>query len=240
MSIMFVFLGVIGTIAAWWLSRQRLASKPWLEVGAIDDAGASSLPAAKIGLGVFLAVVGALFALFFSAYVMRMHMVETNLADWKAPPLPGLLWLNTGVLILSSGALQWARGAARHREMEALKAGLIAGGVLSLAFLAGQLLAWRNLVDAGYFLASNPANAFFYLITGVHGLHVLGGLAALGATLAKAWDGVAFDQMRLSVELCAIYWHFLLLVWLVFFGLLLLTDPIRSESGLIAAICRVF
>ena len=92
--------------------------------------------------------------------------------------------------------------------------GLIAGGVFAVAFLVGQLLAWQQLNAAGYFLAANPANAFFYLITGVHGLHLLGGLVALGRTTAKVWRGVEVSQVRLSVELCAIYWHFLLLVWL--------------------------
>ena len=98
-----------------------------------------------------------------------------------------------------------------------------AGGWSAVVFLAGQILAWRQLTAAGYVPAANPADAFFYLITAVHGLHLLGGLVALGRTVAKAWPGVVTDQLRLSVELCAMYWHFLLLVWLVMFGILLLT-----------------
>ena len=93
--------------------------------------------------------------------------------------------------------------------------------LLALAFLAGQLLAWRQLDAAGYFLASNPANSFFYLLTAVHGLHVLGGLVALARAAGKVWRGEDADRVRLSVELCAIYWHFLLFVWLVLFALLL-------------------
>ena len=218
MSITILFVAVIGAIIAWWLSQQRLTAKPWLEEGPIGDfpgTGASSLPAAKIGLGVFLAVVSSLFALFISAYFMRMHM-----ADWRPLPVPSLLWINTGVLILSSAALQWAQVAARRGQVDGVRAGLLAGGVFAFAFLAGQLLAWQQLIDAGYFLATNPANAFFYLLTGVHGLHLLGGLVALGRTTDKVLQGVGMDQVRLSVELCAIYWHFLLLVWLVLFSLL--------------------
>ena len=105
--------------------------------------------------------------------------------------------------------------------MAGVRDALLAGGVLALAFLAGQLLAWRQLDAAGYFLASNPANSFFYLLTAVHGLHVLGGLVALARATAKVWRGRDVDQVRLSVELCAIYWHFLLFVWLVLFALLL-------------------
>lgn len=222
MSITIVFLAVIAGIVGWWLFQQRLTAKPWLEEGMIADAGTSSLPAAKIGLGVFLAVAGILFAQFFSAYMMRMHMPEATIAEWRPMPAPKLLWVNTCVLILSSGALQWARAAARQGRMDGVKAGLFGAGVFALAFLAGQLLAWRQLAAAGYFLAADPATAFFYLISGVHGLHVVGGLVALGRTTAKASRVFKAEQVRLSVELCAMYWHFLLLVWVLFFSLLLL------------------
>jgi cytochrome c oxidase subunit III len=218
MSAIILFMAGIAAIAGWWLSQQRLTSKPWLEEGVLVDFrgdNASSLPPAKIGLGVFLAVVGSLFALFISAYSMRMSMV-----DWRALPVPKLLWLNTGVLITSSIALQWAYMAARRNDMDGVIIGLLAGGASAVIFLVGQLLAWQQLKVAGYFVASNPANSFFYLITAVHGLHLMGGLVALGRTTAKVWRGAEMTQVRLSVELCAIYWHFLLLVWLVLLGLL--------------------
>ena len=222
MSITLLFLAVIAGIVTWWLSQQRLTSKPWLEEGPIGDfpdTGASLLPAAKIGLGAFLAVVGSLFALFISAYFMREHLA----ADWRSVPVPNLLWLNTGMLILSSVAMQLAQVAARQGEMNGVRTGLVAGGLSAVAFLVGQILAWQQLNAAGHFLASNPADAFFYLLTGLHGLHVLGGLVALGRTGEKVWRGFELDQVRSSVELCAIYWHFLLLVWLVLFGVLTLT-----------------
>jgi cytochrome c oxidase subunit 3 len=217
-SAIILFLAGIAAIAGWWLSQQGLTAKPWLEEGVVADwreERPSSLPPAKIGLGVFLAVVGSLFALFISAYSMRMNMV-----DWRTLPVPKLLWFNTGVLVMSSIALQWAYMAARRNDMDGVIIGLLAGGVSAVIFLVGQLLAWRQLSLAGYFVASNPANSFFYLITAVHGLHLMGGLVALGKTTAKVWRGVEMVQVRLSVELCAIYWHFLLLVWLILLGLL--------------------
>jgi len=217
-SAIILFLAVIAIITGWWLSQQRLMAKPWLEEGPIDDfpgTGAVSLPAAKLGLGMFLAVAGALFTLVISAYSMRQ-----SLADWRALPVPKLLWFNTGVLVLSSIALQWAYLAARRDDLEGVLIGLLAGGVSAVIFLIGQLLAWRQLIVAGYFVASNPANSFFYLITAVHGLHLMGGLVALGRTTSKVWRGAKVIEMQLSVELCAIYWHFLLLVWLVLLGLL--------------------
>jgi len=217
-SAIILFLAVLAMIAGWWLSQQRLMAKPWLEEGPIDDfpgTGAVTLPAAKLGLGVFLAVAGALFTLVISAYSMRQ-----GLADWRALPVPKLLWFNTGVLVLSSIALQWAYLAARRNDLEGVIIGLLGGGVSAVIFLIGQLLAWQQLIVAGYFVASNPANSFFYLITAVHGLHLMGGLVALGRTTSKVWRGAKVIEVQLSVELCAIYWHFLLLVWLVLLGLL--------------------
>lgn len=224
------FLAPIGAIVAWWLSRQNLTAKPWLEVGAIGevpDTGASSLAAATIGLGVFLAVVSSLFALFISAYLMRMQV-----ADWAQLPAPKLLWFNTGVLILSSVALQYAQIAARRGRMKDVGDGLIAGCLFAVTFLLGQLLAWQRLNAAGYFLAANPANTFFYLFTGLHGLHLLGGLVGLGRTADKVWRGFEVDQVRLSVQLCAVYWHFLLALWLVLFSVL------TPWVGDFAVICR--
>ncbi|MCA6114902.1 cytochrome c oxidase subunit 3 [Bradyrhizobium sp. WSM 1738] len=218
MSAIVLFMAVIAVIVGWWLSQQRLTAKPWLEEGApgdFPDADAMTWPAAKIGLGVFLAVAGSLFALFISAYSMRMNMV-----DWRTLPVPGLLWFNTGVLVVSSIALQWAYLAARTDDMENVIIGLCAGGASAITFLVGQLVAWQQLRAAGYVVASNPANSFFYLITAAHGLHLIGGLVALGRTTAKVWRGAEMAQVRLSVELCTIYWHFMLLVWLALLGLL--------------------
>lgn len=227
MTAIVLFMAVLAIIAGWWLSQQRLAAKPWLEEGVIDNGNMPSLPPAKIGLGVFLAVAGALFALFISAYSMRMAV-----ADWQLLPLPKLLWFNTAVLIVSSGTLQWALIASRRDDGDNALIGLLAAGVSAIVFLIGQLLAWQQLNAAGYALAANVASAFFYLLTAVHGLHVLGGLVALGRTTAKAWRGVAVAQLRLSVELCAMYWHFLLLVWLVLLALL------TGWADDVVAVCR--
>jgi cytochrome c oxidase subunit 3 len=223
-----LFMAVLAVVVGWWLSRQRLMAKPWLEVdsvGGVTAWGGSSVPAAKVGLGVFLAVAGCLFALLFSAYIMRIEIETTPGAIatgtvLRAMPVPKLLWLNTAMLAVSSGALQCAHVAARYGRRDAVRDGLLIATASAIVFLAGQLLVWRQFVDAGYFAASNPANAFFYVLTGIHGLHVVGGLGALGKTMTKVWRGVMIDRLRLSVWLCTVYWHFLLLIWLIVFALL--------------------
>jgi cytochrome c oxidase subunit III len=218
MSVILVFLLVIAGIAGWWLLNQGVMSKPWLEhgpAGALPDTDVTGMPTAKVGLGVFLAVVGCLFALFASAYFMRME-----LSDWQPLQIPPLLWLNTGMLVLSSVALQCAVVAARRSQIDMVRLGLVTGGLTALAFLAGQLVVWRDLSASGYFLEANPANSFFYMITGMHGLHILGGLVALARTISGAWGRYQPERLRLSVELCAMYWHFLLFVWFAVFVLL--------------------
>ena len=221
MTITLIFLAGLMGVVVWWLIKQTINFTPWVADGATtEDVNARVLahPKEKTGLWVFLAVVTSVFCLFISAYAMRM-----KLGDWRPLPEPDLLWLNTGVLVLSSVTLQWARLAAKQGRMSSVRFGLHATGILTLAFMAGQLLAWQQLVASGYFLTSNPANAFFYLLTGLHGLHLLGGLVAWGRTTARVWRGSTAEQVRLGVELCAVYWHFLLIVWLVIFGLMLST-----------------
>ncbi|HEX2841164.1 cytochrome c oxidase subunit 3 [Hyphomicrobium sp.] len=221
MTIIVLFLAVVSSIAAWWLWHQGLTSKPWLEEGVIGDArapGMSTTSPSKVGLGVFLVVASTLFMLLISAYAMRMPA-----RDWLPLPIPKMLWLTTGLLVLSSIALQSALMAARRGSLAGVRGGLVAGGVSALAFLFGQLVAWRQLSTEGFLLAANVANAFFYLMTALHGLHVSGGLVALGRTGAKVWSDDQFElpEITASVELCAIYWHFLLFVWLILFALLM-------------------
>ena len=224
MSIAAAFFAVLTAAAAWWLLRQGLLTKPWLEeepASSMPSAGAPPPPAAKLGLWMFLAVIGSLFALLLSAYSMRLGMAEMGMAGVPPPPVPKVLWLNTGLLVLSSAALEWARSAAGMGRMDGVRLGLLAGAVFALAFLQGQLIAWQQLRAEGYFLVTDQASAFFYLISGVHGLHLLGGIAAMARATFKMRHGAGIGQVRLSVGLCATYWHFLLLVWLLFFAMLL-------------------
>ena len=131
--------------------------------------------------------------------------------------------MNTAVLILGSVAFQWAWINADRGRIDGVKTGLVVAGGFAFAFLAGQVWAWQQLVDLGYYASTNPANAFFYLLTALHAIHLFGGLVAWGRTTARVQRGLGAEEVCESVELCAVYWHFLLVVWLVLFGLLLFT-----------------
>ena len=198
---------------------RALTTKSWVTgVGTIEEVQLVSPANSKVALGVFLAVVTVMFGLFVTAYLVRMEY-----DDWRSLSEPWLLWLNTAVLVLSSIAFQNAWVAAYRGQASQVKASLIVAGVFSFVFLAGQIVVWRQLNGQGYFADSNPANAFFYLVTAVHAIHLIGGLVGWGLTIDKVRRGLELTEVRMSVELCALYWHFLLLVWLVLFGLLLST-----------------
>ncbi|RNF36323.1 cytochrome c oxidase subunit 3 [Paracoccus methylarcula] len=215
MNIILAFLAVLVAIIGWWLSRQRLFSKPWLETGVPPMiAEASPVAPQKLGLGVFLAVIGGLFAMLGSAFVLQI-----DATPWQLVPLPRLVWINTGVLLSSSLFLQFAVTAAKQGEAQLLNWSLAAGALSTLAFLVGQITAWNMLTTSGYVLAGAPAASFFYLITGLHGLHILGGLVAMGAVWLRLARQPEPREAQAAVALCALYWHALLLIWILLLAL---------------------
>jgi cytochrome c oxidase subunit 3 len=192
---------------------------------------------AHIALRVLMLVITAVFGLLALAFLMRSQFPDwQGLADQPWMPLadPWRLWINTALLAASSVALQWARVAARRGERRATAWGLGAGGLLAFAFIGGQLGAWNDLAARGFFVASNPANSFFYLITGLHGAHLIGGLIAWARAALRLARGADLARVRTTVELCTSYWHFLFVVWLAMFALI--TRPQETLAAL-AAIC---
>ena len=230
-----VAFGVLSIgVIIWFLLIKRLNTRTWERHGssvharnARGDIGQVDVAPARIALWVFLAVITSLFGLFFSAYFIRMghgHGAEHGISDWHSVSKPPILWFNTAMLVLSSAAMQAARRAVKFDQRTRVSSYLFAGGAFAIVFLAGQLIGWHQLRDSGYGLTSGPAGAFFYVLTGVHGLHLLGGLCVWLKTVARMRTrAVELIEVRLSIELCTVYWHYLLLVWLVMFALLLFT-----------------
>ncbi len=200
----------------------EITRKPWLPVegepAEFDSGRSFPLPVQRLGLRVFLAVVTVLFSLVVVIYSDRMA-----LPDWRPLHEPWTLWLNTGLLILASVAFHWAQKNAREGKIAGVRTGMHAGGVLTLAFLIGQLWVAQQLSAMGYYASGSPAVAFLYMMSTMHGLHLMGGLVAWYRAVARMWRGEDTDELLLSVELCTSYWHYLLGIWLVLFSLLMLT-----------------
>tara|TARA_B100001123_G_scaffold195951_1_gene223333 strand:+ start:1017 stop:1652 length:636 start_codon:yes stop_codon:yes gene_type:complete len=201
-----------------------LSQKPWdpaqVKLDNNHDGSTLHLNNGKFGLRYLMIISTIFFCLFIVTYSDRLVY-----ADWQRMPEPLLLWLNTLLLFISSGVFISAQFASKNNQFEKVKNRLIVIGWLSFAFLLGQLVVWLQLVGLGYYVSSNPANAYFYVFTALHGVHLLGGLVYWLIAIRKVWlvNEIIITKAKHTTELCAIYWHFLLAVWIVLFGLMLFT-----------------
>jgi len=168
----------------------------------------------RFGLVAFMGTVTMLFIGFTSAYLLR----RTS-ADWRPLAAPGVLWLNTAVLLASSATLETARRKLRDWDIASMWPPLLATGLLGVLFVLGQLVAWGALRAQGVFLASNPHSSFFYVLTGIHALHLLGGLVWFVVVALRA-RRLALTPGTDGLALFALYWHFLGALWLYLLFLL--------------------
>jgi cytochrome c oxidase subunit III len=167
--------------------------------------------------GVVIALAGVLmfFAALVSAYVVRQGLGGL---DWRPFEFPRILWLNTLILLSSSFTIVRARRHLRVDDRKGFRHWWVVTAVLGLFFVAGQLIAWRQLAAAGVYLEDNPASSFFYLFTAAHGIHLLGGIAAL---VAIACRSPLSETLAKRTEAASIYWHFMDGMWLFLFFFLL-------------------
>lgn len=163
-----------------------------------------------------LVIVLMTFAGLVAAYVV----VSTNdVLEWNPFRLPVQIWVSTGVLLASSVTFGVSHRLRQKRRHEAAKKWLLATVALGGIFVASQLMTWIELYRAGYYLQSNPYAGFFYFITVLHALHVVGGICALGYALLKTWlPAETEDELgrRMSVsKSVGEYWHFMDALWVV-------------------------
>lgn len=155
----------------------------------------------------------------FSALVSAMVVRRGLNNDWGQIGLPQILWWNTGILLLSSVAIDTGRRLLRKHRRAAFNWFWSAGTVLGAAFLGGQVIAWRQLAQRGFYLSGHPSSAFFYVLTWAHAAHVVG---ALGAVIYVEYRALRFElgpSRRTLVDVSAIFWHFLDVLWLGIMGL---------------------
>ncbi|MDP1931714.1 MAG: cytochrome c oxidase subunit 3 [Gammaproteobacteria bacterium] len=198
---------------------KQVTSKPW----EYQEPGTGTGPevvfgseSEKIALALFLIVVSVIFSLLTVTYYLRM-----DIGDWVPLADPSMLWLNTGLLVVSSVLFQYSRTKAQVEEnLSAIRLAFFVGGICAMLFVGGQLLVWQQLDGNGLGVASNPSSAFFYLLTGMHAVHLIGGLWVWSKTSFRLFSTTEVSQSRLSIELCTTYWHFLLVLWVLLFAVL--------------------
>ena len=176
----------------------------------------------RTGAWVVIAGVVMLFTALTSAYIVR----SASSNDWRPIAMPKVLWLSTALILISSITIEVSRRSLKQQRAAGYGRWLMITIGLGLAFLASQILAWRQLVRQGVYMASNPYNSFFYLFTAAHGLHLLGGILALGYLLLRTTrkrSTVEGELRRVgAADAATIYWHFMDGLWVALFLLLFL------------------
>jgi cytochrome c oxidase subunit III len=161
----------------------------------------------------------------FGGLVAAYVVISTNnVAEWKPFDLPMQLWISTAIILASSLTYHFATTAIEGNHQEAAKKWLLATTVLGAAFLSSQILSWVALKSRGLYMTGNPYVGFFYLLTAVHAVHVLGGVSALGSVLLRSWlptvDPESIHKRAALAKVVGWYWHFMGALWLVLFTLL--------------------
>jgi len=194
---------------------------------------------ARLGLVVGLTGIAMIFVSFTSAYVVRQGLPtldpRTNLLlhDWFPVPLPRLLLLNTIVLLTSSVTMELARRQAARKALAQFSSipGVSVAAkdemswlaltlVLGLSFLSGQWMAWRELASSGFYIASSPSSSFVYLLTGMHGIHLFGGVVALLSAAFVSLLRRSAASQSILVDITGWYWHFMAVLWVYILCLL--------------------
>ncbi len=217
-----------------------LSEKPWLNSTALihgPDEAVVPYMAASTALRFVMAIVSVLFFLFMITFLSRSQYPDFQALagqPWAPFTDSSRLWFNTGLLAISSLAMQWSLVSARRESLSGLTVGVGLATMFAILFLLAQFSLWQHLNALGFYVGSNPANSYFYLLTAVHAAHLLGGLIALGSIGVRVWRRDTALSIAMPLGLCARYWHFLFIVWLVVFGLLT-SEP--ETINALAAMC---
>ena len=177
---------------------------------------------ARYRIGVWMAIgsILMLFVALSSSYIVRSASGD----DWRPIVMPKVLWLSTAVILVSSFTMEVSRRSLKAFNDAGYGRWLAITLILGLGFLVSQLMAWRQLVRQGVYMSSNPHSSFFYLFTAAHGLHLFGGILALGYLVLRTTrkrDTVESELKRLgAAEAATIYWHFMDGLWVALFLLL--------------------
>ncbi len=159
--------------------------------------------------------------MFFMALASAFIVLRRGNDLWVSVHLPRILWANTLVLLASSFTLESARRRLFLADLSGFREFWLATTVLGFLFVAGQLVAWRQLVAQGVYIASNQASSFFYIFTGAHAVHLLGGVGALLFVSFRKFEKTKIS-LPTAAEIASYYWHFMDGLWIFLLALLYL------------------
>lgn len=187
----------------------------------LDRSDSETQDKSKIVTWFLLLVVMMTFGGLIGAYIV---ISTNNVAEWQPFNLPVPVFISTALIIISSFVYDIGKRAINRNDEKRTRQFLIATTVLGAAFISSQILAWLALVNKGLYMQGNPYAGFFYILTGIHAVHVLGGIVALGAILLRSWNyteyGPELEYRRNLARSVGWYWHFMGVLWIVLFLLL--------------------
>lgn len=171
----------------------------------------------KFALWLFIVSVVMVFASLTSAYIVR----ESD-GNWFEFQLPELFYINTVIILLSSFTMQWAYISAKKNNLNQIKIALLLTIGLGLAFLVGQYYGWLQLDNMDIYLEGNPSGSFVYILSGLHGIHIVSAIVFVMIVLVNAMQFKVHSRNMLRLEMCVTFWHFLDGLWVYLFLFLLL------------------
>jgi cytochrome c oxidase subunit 3 len=171
----------------------------------------------RYSTAIIIALVSIL--MFFMTLVSAFIVLRRSSDVWVTVHLPRLLWANTLILLASSFTLEAARRRLSLSDPSGFRKFWLVTTSFGLLFVAGQLIAWRQLVAQGVYIASNQASSFFYIFTGAHAVHLLGGVGALLYVSFRKLDKTRVS-LTAAAEIASYYWHFMDGLWVFLLALL--------------------
>ena len=173
----------------------------------------------KFAMWLFIVSVMMTFISLSSAYIVKKAE-----GDWLIVDFPNLFVFTSVIIVISSITMQLAYIAAKRNNLVSLRINLTLTGVLAIAFVIGQYMSWQELISQDVFFVGNVAGSFIYVFTGLHGLHLIGGIIFLGIVLTNAFKYKVHSKSMAQIEICATYWHFLGGLWLYLYLFLILNN----------------
>lgn len=170
----------------------------------------------KFALWLFMVTIGMIFAALTSAYIVRQ--AEGNWLDFA---LPIEMWISSGIILISSVTIHWALISAKKDNLERVKLAVSITTLLGVAFLITQFYSWEALVENKVFFVGNPSGSFLYVLSGLHGVHIISGIIFLLIVLFSTYKYKVHSKNLNQIQMCASFWHFLDALWIYLFLFLL-------------------
>lgn len=193
--------------------------EPNTEISIQPSGRVRSMNPQKFAMWLFIISVVMIFASLTSAY-----MVKKGAGNWQYIQMPSLFQVTSVIILLSSVSMHFAYLAAKKNNLFNIRLGVVITGVLALGFIYGQLEGWKQLVGQGAYFVGNPASSFIYVFTGLHIIHLIGGIVFLSIVLVSAFKYQVHSKRLNRIEMCTTYWHFLGGLWLYLYIFLIINN----------------